>query len=68
MKQSEPFSMCCGSSSVFERTDVVYKYASNKRATSLGVLLRLEFHLRIMKDDTYLGICIFTMTALILTL
>ena len=28
--------MCCGSSSVFERTDVVYKYASNKCATSLG--------------------------------
>ena len=36
MKQSEPFSMCCGSSSVFERADVVYKYASNKCATSLG--------------------------------
>ena len=60
--------MCCGSSSVFERTDAVYKYASNKCATSLGVLLRLGFYSRIMKVDTYLGICIFTMTALILTL
>ena len=36
MKQSEPFPMCCGSSSAFERTDAVYKYASNKCATSLG--------------------------------